>query len=126
MVTRYFGGIKLGAAGLIRAYGQAVAEALDNIGTVELRTVSGVSVRIGYDDAGRFEHAIRSADHALPSVTYDACDMTFTLTMEPADLPELREWVAQQSNGRASVVIGGSVSVEVPIDADRRSRIPVS
>lgn len=126
VVTRYFGGIKLGAGGLIRAYGQAVAEALDNIGTVERRTLSGVSVRIGHDDAGRFEHAIRSADHALPSVTYDACDVTFTLTMEPADLPEFREWVAQQSNGRASVVIGGSVSVEVPIDVDRCATIPIS
>lgn len=118
VVTRYFGGIKLEAGGLIRAYGQAVAEALDNIGTVERRTLSGVSVRIGHDDAGRFEHAIRSADHALPNVTYDACDVTFTLTMEPADLPEFRAWVAQQSNGQASVVIGNSVSVEIPIDED--------
>lgn len=126
VVTRYFGGIKLEAGGLIRAYGQAVAEALDNIGTVERRTLSGVSVRIGHDGAGRFEHAIRSADHALPNVTYDACDVTFTLTMEPADLPEFRAWVAQQSNGQASVVIGNSVSVEIPIDENRRSEIPIS
>src|SRR5918996_1059715 len=34
VVTRYFGGTKLGAGGLIRAYGGAVGEALDAIGTV--------------------------------------------------------------------------------------------
>ncbi|HJX87877.1 MAG TPA: YigZ family protein, partial [Gemmatimonadales bacterium] len=34
VVTRYYGGIKLGAGGLIRAYGGAVGEALDTVGTI--------------------------------------------------------------------------------------------
>src|SRR5215211_2540047 len=40
VVTRYFGGILLGAGGLIRAYGQAVSEAIDVIGIVERRPLS--------------------------------------------------------------------------------------
>ena len=34
VVTRYYGGVKLGAGGLIRAYGGVVGEALDALGTV--------------------------------------------------------------------------------------------
>ena len=37
VVTRYFGGIKLGAGGLIRAYGKATSEGLDAVGIVERR-----------------------------------------------------------------------------------------
>ncbi|MER2141095.1 MAG: YigZ family protein, partial [Priestia megaterium] len=35
VVTRYFGGIKLGAGGLVRAYGKSVSEALNELGTVK-------------------------------------------------------------------------------------------
>ena len=44
VVTRHFGGVKLGAGGLARAYGQAVAGALDAVGVVELRPVVTVTV----------------------------------------------------------------------------------
>ena len=37
MVTRYFGGIKLGAGGLIRAYAGSVAQAVREIGLVEIK-----------------------------------------------------------------------------------------
>src|SRR6478752_4402561 len=37
VVTRYYGGVKLGAGGLIRAYGGAVGETLDRVGTVTRR-----------------------------------------------------------------------------------------
>ena len=37
VVTRYFGGIKLGAGGLIRAYSGAVRDVIYDIGRVELR-----------------------------------------------------------------------------------------
>ena len=45
VVTRYFGGVLLGAGGLIRAYGQAVATALDEVGLVERRPLTVVVVR---------------------------------------------------------------------------------
>ena len=37
VVTRYFGGIKLGAGGLIRAYSGSVAHAIEEIGRVEIK-----------------------------------------------------------------------------------------
>src|SRR5574344_1782232 len=48
VVTRYFGGIKLGAGGLIRAYAGAVANAVKNIGVVKVKEQEGISIIMSY------------------------------------------------------------------------------
>ena len=53
VVTRYFGGVLLGAGALIRAYGQAVSEAIDTVGIVERRPLALVTFEAGYAEAGR-------------------------------------------------------------------------
>ncbi len=115
VVTRYFGGVMLGAGGLIRAYGHAVTEAIDSVGIVESHTLTSVSVRIGHDDAGGFEHAIRSSGYPLEDVAYDGAGVMFSLTMEPAIVPYFDAWVAQHSGGQGAVVIDGDIFVDVPV-----------
>src|SRR5690606_30111907 len=48
VVTRYFGGIKLGAGGLIRAYGKSTSEGLDATGIVERRLMRVMHTKIDY------------------------------------------------------------------------------
>ena len=48
VVTRYFGGIKLGAGGLIRAYTGSVAQALNEIGLVTVKEQVGLQVILTY------------------------------------------------------------------------------
>ena len=50
VVTRYFGGTKLGTGGLARAYGAAAADALDEAGAVEREIRTRIQVRFAYDD----------------------------------------------------------------------------
>ena len=48
VVTRYFGGIKLGAGGLIRAYAGSVAQAVREIGLVEIKEQAGIGLEMTY------------------------------------------------------------------------------
>ena len=65
VVTRYFGGIKLGAGGLIRAYSGAVRDAIYDIGRVELREAIPVTVTLDYDQTGKFEYELASTTFLL-------------------------------------------------------------
>ena len=64
-MTRYFGGIKLGAGGLIRAYSGAVRDVIYDIGRVELRRAIPVTVTLDYDQTGKFEYELASTTFLL-------------------------------------------------------------
>ena len=59
IVTRYFGGIKLGAGGLTRAYSQAVAEALKEANIVEKHLIDVYDVFLDYSFTKKFEHLLK-------------------------------------------------------------------
>ncbi|MGC7614256.1 YigZ family protein [Staphylococcus epidermidis] len=70
VVTRYFGGIKLGAGGLIRAYSGAVRDAIYDIGRVELREAIPVTFTLDYDQTGKFEYELASTTFLLREQFY--------------------------------------------------------
>ncbi|MBB1513630.1 YigZ family protein [Tessaracoccus sp. MC1627] len=65
VVTRYFGGIKLGAGGLVRAYSDAVAAAVEAVGIREVRLSRLLRVDVDYAEAGAYENQLRGL--ILPS-----------------------------------------------------------
>ena len=65
VVTRYFGGIKLGAGGLVRAYSDAVAAAVAAAGIRRVSLCRAFSVRVGFAEAGTIEDQLRGL--TLPS-----------------------------------------------------------
>ncbi|HEY5835222.1 YigZ family protein [Streptomyces sp.] len=112
VVTRYYGGVQLGAGGLVRAYGGAVAAALDEIGTIERRRLALVTVTAGHERAGRLENDLRAAGHAVREVSYGA-EVTFRLGVPEADVPAFGSWLADTTSGTASYVVQGSAYVNV-------------
>ncbi len=115
VVTRYFGGIMLGAGGLVRAYGGAVTDAVDRAGIVERRPLVSIRVQRPHAQAGQFEHALRATTYRLESVDYGATGATFSLNLEPVSLPGFEAWAAAVTNGDAVPEQAGIVFVEVPI-----------
>lgn len=113
VVTRYFGGVKLGAGGLIRAYGQSVSGAIDAVGIVVRKELTQVAVIAGFEDAGRLEHAFRADGREPDDIAYGE-QVTMLLTLDPADVPEFEASVAEQTSGRATVEIRRTVHAEVP------------
>ena len=61
IVTRYFGGVKLGVRGLIDAYGEVAAKALDLAGRVERVITKGVAVSLGYAAMGNITRLLEGA-----------------------------------------------------------------
>ncbi|MFR7590986.1 MAG: IMPACT family protein [Longibaculum sp.] len=59
IVTRHFGGIKLGAGGLTRAYSQSVAETLKHAQIVEKELVDLYQITIDYSYTRKFEHLLK-------------------------------------------------------------------
>lgn len=62
IVTRYFGGIKLGANGLVRAYADSVKGALDKINIIEL--IKGIKIKIefSYDNVKQIDYLLKDFD----------------------------------------------------------------
>ena len=59
VVTRYFGGIKLGAGGLIRAYAGSVAFAIKEIGLVEIKEQAGLRLKLSYSQYQDFANFLK-------------------------------------------------------------------
>src|SRR5690606_33194802 len=60
VVTRWFGGIKLGAGGLVRAYGGAAAECLRRAERLPVVAMRSLALQAGFDDIGAV-HAVLAA-----------------------------------------------------------------
>lgn len=100
VVTRYFGGILLGAGGLIRAYGQAVTEALDAAGVAEFQQLRLVEVAVGYELAGRLESDLRNGRYLLRDTRYDEL-ARFEIGVPAGELEGFRGWLAEVTGGAA-------------------------
>ena len=70
VVTRYFGGIKLGAGGLVRAYSQATQEALSQTLSENIYPRSPVQLKIAYSLLGKVEYWLEQSDIEIDNKTY--------------------------------------------------------
>ncbi|MFT4219506.1 MAG: YigZ family protein [Microbacterium sp.] len=117
VVTRYFGGVKLGAGGLVRAYSSAVSEALDGASLVRRRTLVRVTLEAPHADAGRYDNLLRewAARHeaTLGDVVYAAA-ATFELWAPRSAIARLRDDIAALSGGALGPAVGEERVVDVP------------
>lgn len=70
IVTRYFGGIKLGAGGLIRAYSTSVSEALKEIGIVQGKLQQLLDITIDYHQLGKLQNYLENEQIAIQEIDY--------------------------------------------------------
>lgn len=70
VVTRWFGGVLLGAGGLVRAYGDAVRAGLEEAGTLRRTLLREQLLVLDHADAGRVESELRARGVAVLSVDY--------------------------------------------------------
>ncbi|SFY43168.1 YigZ family protein [Streptomyces atratus] len=106
VVTRYYGGVKLGAGGLIRAYGGVVGEALDELGTVTRRRFRLATITVGHQRAGKLENDLRATGRTVREVRY-AEAVVIEIGLPDADVESFRGWLADATAGEAELELGG-------------------
>ncbi|NQX28287.1 YigZ family protein [Microbacteriaceae bacterium VKM Ac-2854] len=117
VVTRYFGGVKLGAGGLVRAYSTAVSETLDLAALVHREVLTQATLVVPHAEAGRFDNLLRdwaSSHGATLGETAFAAQASFELWLPPDEIERLAADVASASAGRLAPEIGVQRVVDVP------------
>ncbi len=112
VVTRYFGGIKLGAGGLIRAYGRATSECLNAIGVVKRQLMRVMHTFIDYTWLGKVENELRSSIFDIKEIHYlDKVEIeTF---IKYGDEPNFLNWMTELTNGQAEIIEGNLQYLEI-------------
>ncbi|MEY8752163.1 YigZ family protein [Alkalicoccobacillus gibsonii] len=105
VVTRYFGGIKLGAGGLIRAYGRSVSDGLDSVGMIQRLLVHEMTISFDYGWQGKMENELRNSSFQIKAFEY-AENVQVTLYVEPSDLPAFKDWIINLTNAQAQIKEG--------------------
>ncbi|MCQ6278679.1 YigZ family protein [Bacillus sp. EB600] len=111
VVTRYFGGIKLGAGGLIRAYGKATSEGLNEVGIVERKLVQIMHVKVDYTWLGKLEKELRASAYTIKEIHYlDTVEIE--AYVEEDKIQAFTEWMVELTNGQCKIDGGEQVYLE--------------
>ena len=116
VVVRYFGGILLGAGGLVRAYSDSVSKALDQAVLVRRRRLRLCRVEIPHAEAGRLENDLRQAGFVMTGNRYGARITRLGLAVEdaPAAITGARARLAALTAGAAELEPGGTEWIDIP------------
>jgi uncharacterized YigZ family protein len=114
VVTRYFGGIKLGAGGLVRAYSKAVSEGLKAAEIVERRLMRIMHVAIDYNWLGKVENALRSSIYDVKAIHY-LDHVEIEVFVEENNKQPFCEWLTDLTNARADIQEGEVTYMETTI-----------
>ncbi|MBG0917710.1 YigZ family protein [Exiguobacterium sp. SRB7LM] len=111
VVTRYFGGIKLGGGGLIRAYGGTVSEGLDAVGIVERLPMQQLTLTVDYTWIGKVENELRQSSYLLDDILY-ADLVTFHVSVPVEETEEALAWLTDMTNGQGQLQTHGIRIIE--------------
>ncbi|MBG9882209.1 IMPACT family member YvyE [Bacillus paralicheniformis] len=111
VVTRYFGGIKLGAGGLIRTYGKSVSEGLNHVGVVERKLMRVMHTTVNYTWLGKLENELRESPYQIKDIHY-ADDVEFETYVKESEKQAFTEWITELTNGKSENREGIQVYLE--------------
>ena len=115
VVTRYFGGIKLGAGGLIRAYAGSVALAVKEIGIIEIKEQAGIQIQMTYAQYQEYGNFLK--EHNLMELETNFTDQVETMIFVDKENKEhIKSELIEFYNGKVILVDKGLREVEVPVN----------
>ncbi len=113
VITRYFGGIKLGSGGLIRAYGQSTTRGIDATGVVYRQKNDIIGVTIDYTWLGKVENEVRQSTYTIKDIDYTN-DVTMYIYVPLEKKESFIEWMTELTNGQAEIATTDTIFREIP------------
>ena len=115
VVTRYFGGIKLGAGGLIRAYAGSVALAVKEIGIIEIKEQAGIAIQMSYAQYQEYSNFLK--EHDLIELETNFTDQVYTMIyVDKEEKENIKAALIEFFNGKVTLTDQGLREVEVPVN----------
>ena len=115
VVTRYFGGIKLGAGGLIRAYAGSVALAVKEIGIIEIKEQAGIAIQMSYAQYQEYSNFLK--EHDLMELKTNFTDQVDTMIyVDKEEKENIKATLVEFFNGKVTLTDQGLREVEVPVN----------
>ena len=115
VVTRYFGGIKLGAGGLIRAYAGSVALAVKEIGIIEIKEQVGIAIQMSYTQYQEYSNFLKA--HNLMELDTNFTDQVDTMIyVDKEEKENIKATLVEFFNGKVTLTDQGLREVEVPVN----------
>ena len=115
VVTRYFGGIKLGAGGLIRAYAGSVALAVKEIGIIEIKEQAGIQIHMTYAQYQEYGNFLK--EHNLIELETNFTDQVDTMIFIDKEKKDgIKADLIEFFNGKVTLTDKGLREVEVSVN----------
>ena len=116
VVTRYFGGIKLGAGGLIRAYSHAAVLGIEAATILAMTPFIKLDAAVSYDLLATVEHWMRQNEIRSLEADY-AENVILHLLIEPAQLESVEAALTDLTAGRISLTAGDESLIAIPAES---------
>ena len=117
VVVRYFGGVLLGAGGLVRAYSAGAAAALREAGIVAMTPCTEFTLSCSYNQYGRVSALVPECGGVIEHTDF-AGDVTLRCYLRPGAFPHFQRTLADATNGHVSPVVFGEKFVAFPVEAE--------
>ena len=115
VVTRYFGGIKLGAGGLIRAYAGSVALAVKEIGIIEIKEQAGIAIQMSYAQYQEYSNFLK--EHDIMELETNFTDQVDTMIyVDKEEKENIKAALVEFFNGKVTLMDQGLREVEVAVN----------
>lgn len=114
VVTRYFGGIKLGAGGLIRAYAGSVANALSQTGIVSIKEQAGLRLTLTYPQYQIYANFL-AQEKLVECNTQFLDNITTDIYTDPDAIKSVEEALIDFYQGKVTYHAIDSTIIEVPV-----------
>ncbi|MBM7556296.1 YigZ family protein [Halanaerobacter jeridensis] len=101
VVTRYFGGVKHGVGGLIRAYGDSVREAIDEAGIIKKTRYIKLAIEVSYDMMGQVINDLEGSEAKVENTEYTNEGVRIIAVMKPSLISNFKARIKEETKGES-------------------------